>query len=142
MSESKTTHDTTHIEMILESKIPLIFFDRKKDIPGVSSVTIDDFRGGYMATEHLIPQGARRVAHFSGDLNLAIYRNRHNGYIKALEDHDISVDRELIVQTTSRIEAGAEAVTMLWSKKDRPDAIFSSSDYAALGAIQELRKMD
>jgi len=142
MSVSKTTQDTSHIEMILENKIPLIFFDRKKDIPGVSSVTIDDFRGGYMATEHLIQQGARRVAHFSGDLNLEIYRNRHNGYIKALEDHDIPVDRELIVQTTSRIEAGAEAVTMLWSKKDRPDAIFSSSDYAALGAIQELRKMD
>ena len=142
MSVSKTTQDTSHIEMILESKIPLIFFDRKKDIPGVSSVTIDDFRGGYMATEHLIQQGARRVAHFSGDLNLEIYRNRHNGYLKALEDNDIPVDKGLIVHTNSRIEAGAEAVTKLWSKKGRPDAIFSSSDYAALGAIQELRKMD
>src|SRR5690606_39753862 len=110
--------------------------------PGALPISIDDFRGGYMATEHLIQQGARRVAHFSGDLNLEIYRNRHNGYLKALEDNDLPVDMELIVQTTSKIEAGAEAVTKLWSKKERPDAIFSSSDYAALGAIQELRKMD
>src|SRR5690606_14707636 len=86
MSVSKTTHDTVHIEKILENNTPLIFFDRKKDIPGVSSVTIDDFRGGYMATEHLIQQGANRVAHFCGDLNLEIYRNRHNGFLKALED--------------------------------------------------------
>src|SRR5690606_4031338 len=142
MSVSKTTQDTSHIEKILENKTPLIFFDRKKDIPGVSSVTIDDFRGGYMATEHLIKQGARRVAHFSGDLNLEIYRNRHDGYLKALEDNNIPVDRDLIVLTNSGIEAGAEAVTKLWAKKERPDAIFSSSDFAALGAVQELRKMD
>src|SRR5690606_6393020 len=141
MSVSKTTQDTSHIEKILENNTPLIFFDRKKDIPGVSSVTIDDFRGGYMATEHLIQQGAQRIAHFCGDLNLEIYRNRHNGFLKALEDHDIPVNKHLIIHTNSRIEAGAEAVAKLWSKKNRPDAIFSSSDYAALGAIQELRKL-
>ncbi|WP_318344686.1 LacI family DNA-binding transcriptional regulator [Flagellimonas baculiformis] len=141
MSVSKTTHDTVHIEKILENNTPLIFFDRKKDIPGVSSVTIDDFRGGYMATEHLIQQGAQRIAHFCGDLNLEIYKNRNNGFLKALEDHNIPVNKNLIIHTNSRIEAGAEAVAKLWSKKNRPDAIFSSSDYAALGAIQELRKL-
>src|SRR5690606_27835213 len=141
MSVSKTTQDTSHIEKILENKTPLIFFDRKKDIPGVSSVTIDDFRGGYLATEHLIRQGAKRVAHFSLDPNLEIYRNRHDGYLKALEDYDIPMDPDLIVYTNSKIETGAEALVKLWAGKEHPDAIFSSSDYAALGAIQELRKL-
>jgi len=141
MSVSKDTQDTAHIEKILQSNTPLIFFDRKKDITGVSSVTIDDFRGGYLATEHLIKQGATRIAHFSGDLNLEIYKNRHNGYLKALTDNGLPINKQFIILTNSKIEAGADAVAKLWSKDEKPDAIFSSSDYAALGAIQELRKL-
>src|SRR5690606_31858272 len=73
--------------------------------------------------------------------NLEIYKNRNNGSLRALEDHNIPINKNLIIHTNSRIEAGAEAVAKLWAKKNRPDAIFSSSDYAALGAIQELRKL-
>jgi len=142
MSVSKSTQETNHIQKILQNNTPLIFFDRKKDIPGVSSVTIDDFRGGYMATEHLIKQGATKIAHFCGDLNLEIYKNRHDGYLKALSDNNLTVDKQFVIHTNSKIEAGADAVARLWSKSSKPDAIFSSSDYAALGAIQEFRKLN
>ena len=52
MSVAKTTHDTAHIEKAVLENTPLVFFDRKKDVAGLSSVTIDDYRGGYLATEH------------------------------------------------------------------------------------------
>lgn len=141
MSVSRTTVDTEHIQHILDTtNTPIIFFDRKKDIPGISTVTIDDYRGGYMATEHLINEGYKNICHFAGDLNLEIYQNRLNGYKQALADHHFQLKEENIISTGSSIEAGIEAIKKLWSKKTVPDAIFSASDFAALGACQELKK--
>lgn len=141
MSVSKTTVDTDHIQSILDTtNTPIIFFDRKRDIGGISTVTIDDYRGGYMATEHLINEGYKNICHFSGDLNLEIYQNRLNGYKQALVNHQLPVKEENIISTGSSIDAGIEAIKTLWAQKSVPDAIFSSSDFAALGACQELKK--
>ncbi len=140
MSVSKTTRNTSHIEKVLNGQIPLIFFDRQKNVAGVSSVTIDDFKGGYMATEHLITQGCKKIAYFSGDLNLEIYRHRYEGYLAALQNNHIPFNKALVIKTNSKIESGASAVTTLWELDKKPDAIFSASDYAALGAIQELKR--
>ncbi len=141
MSVAKTTQKTDHIEKVLSENTPLVFFDRKKDVAGLSSVTIDDFRGGYLATEHLIKQGCKKIAHFSGDLNLEIYKNRYEGYIAAMKDYGIEAIKEFSLQVNSKLESGASAVRDLWNHRIKPDAIFSASDYAALGAIQELKKM-
>lgn len=140
MSVSKTTQNTDHIETVLERKTPLVFFDRKKNIAGVSSVVLDDFKGGFMATEHLINQGCKKIAHLTGDINLEIYKNRYDGYCSALKKHNLVFDEDYVIETNSRIEAGSEAVSKLWKLKNKPDAIFAAGDYAALGALQELKK--
>ena len=141
MSVAKTTQDTSHIQKALAENTPLVFFDRKKDVPGLSSVIIDDFKGGYLATQHLIKQGCKKIAHFSGDLSVEIYKNRHQGYLKALKDHGITHLSRFSLQVNSKLESGISAVKELWEFEEKPDAIFSASDYAALGAIQELRKI-
>ena len=141
MSVAKTTQDTSHIQKALAENTPLVFFDRKKDVPGLSSVIIDDFKGGYLATQHLIKQGCKKIAHFSGDLSVEIYKNRHQGYLKALKDHGITPLSRFSLQVNSKLESGISAVKELWEFEEKPDAIFSASDYAALGAIQELRKI-
>jgi len=140
MSVSKTTKNTDHIKKVLDENTPLVFFDRKKEIAGVSSVTIDDFKGGYLATEHLILQGCKRIAHFPGDLNLEIYQNRYKGYLAALKTHDIKFNPDYIIETNSKVESGASAASKLWELDEKPDAIFSAGDYTALGAIQELKR--
>jgi LacI family transcriptional regulator len=140
MSVSKTTKNTDHIKKILEEGTPIVFFDRKKDIKGVSSVTIDDFKGGYIATEHLILQGCKRIAHLAGDFNLEIYQNRYKGYLAALKAHDLNFNSNYIIETNSKVENGASAVSKLWELDEKPDAIFSAGDYTALGAMQELKR--
>ncbi len=141
MSVAKTTQDTSHIRKALVENTPLVFFDRKKEVKGLSSVVIDDFKGGYLATEHLINQGCKKIAHFSGDLNVGIYKNRHQGYLKALKDNGITPLKRFSLQVNSKLESGISAIKDLWEFDEKPDAIFSSSDYAALGAIQELKQM-
>lgn len=140
MSVSKTTQNTAHIKKAMEEQTPVVFFDRKIDVEGVSSVVLDDFKAGFMATEHLINEGCTKIAHLSGDINLEIYRNRYEGYIAALKKHHIEINEELVIHTSSKIESGVQAITQLWELEDKPDAIFSAGDYAALGAIQELKE--
>jgi len=138
MSVSKTTEDIKHIENA-KSKTPIIFFDRKKDISGISTVVIDDYKAGYLATEHLIEQGCRKVCHLLGDLRLEIYQNRYNGYLDALKDNGILLNKDYVIPIESSVEDGIEATKKLWKLPSPPDAIFSASDYAALGVCQELR---
>ncbi len=140
MSVSKTTQNTDHIKKAMEEQTPVVFFDRKIDVEGVSSVVLDDFKAGFMATEHLINQGCQRIAHLSGDINLEIYKNRYEGYKAALKKYQIEYKDELVINTSSKIESGIQAVSELWKLQDKPDAIFSAGDYAALGAIQELKE--
>ena len=129
------------IKRVIEKNVPLIFFDRKKNIDGVSSVTINDYEVSYMATKHLIAQGCSRIAHFKGNQSLEIFANRLGGYKQALLDSGIAFDASYVVQTKSSVEAGAQAVDALLKLKNPPDALFSVSDFAALGAIQKLKSV-
>lgn len=118
--------------------IPIIFFDRRRDISGISTVTINDYEGGYLATRHLIDNGCQRIAHLAGDCSLEIYAERSRGYRQALIDAHLEPAERYIIQSQSKVEDGIEATRRLLKMRPAPDAIFSASDFAALGAIQEL----
>lgn len=141
MSISKVSEENEPIiKRVVGNNVPLIFFDRKRSIDGVSSVTIDDFEGGYLATKNLIEQGCTKIAHLSGDQSLEIYQNRFKGYKQALLDNGLVFHQDYVIQTKSNLDAGRNAVAQLFALNEVPDAIFSSSDFAALGAIQELKE--
>ena len=125
---------------VLQKNVPLIFFDRTRHIDGVSSVTINDFKGGYLTTKHLINEGCKHIAHLSRDQSLDIFKNRFLGYKQALLDSGMAFKEEYVIPVKSSVESGKEAVEILLQLETPPDAIFSSSDFAALGAIQELKE--
>tara|TARA_R110002050_G_scaffold261556_1_gene401660 strand:- start:154292 stop:155320 length:1029 start_codon:yes stop_codon:yes gene_type:complete len=124
---------------LIKKNVPLIFFDRKKDIAGVSSITVDDFKGAYEATKHLINQGYKRIAHLSNDRSLQIFKNRYLGYKQAIIDNGLEFDESLVIETMSKVAEGRKTTKVLLDMKNRPDAIFSSSDFTALGAIEEIK---
>lgn len=124
---------------LLKKNIPLIFFDRKKDLNGVSSVTLDDYKGAYSATMHLIEQGCKHIAHLSNDRKLQIFNDRYQGYKQAIIDSGLKFDENLVIETLSKVDEGRAVTRQLLEMDNRPDAIFSSSDFTALGAIQEIK---
>ncbi|WP_310557981.1 LacI family DNA-binding transcriptional regulator [Flavobacterium sp.] len=125
---------------IVDKNVPLVFFDRKKNIDGVSSVTINDFEGGYLATKQLIEQGCTRISHFTGDQTLEIFQNRTKGFKKALIDNKMEFNENYMFQIKSSVEAGRQVMEKLLNMENPPDALFSTSDFAALGAIQVLKE--
>ncbi|MBM1105830.1 LacI family DNA-binding transcriptional regulator [Aurantibacter crassamenti] len=142
ISLSRQTDNIEHFTQVLKKNVPLIFFDRKMDIRGASSVTLDDYQGAYNATQHLIEQGCTKIAHMTVDPSLLIYKNRYEGYRNALLDNELEVYPEFTVNLKSEIEAGREAARKLMDLENPPDAIFSATDLGALGAIQHLKSIN
>lgn len=140
MSISSPEIDVKVFSQVLSKNVPLIFFDRKKDIEGVSTVTINDFEGGYMATDQLIQQGCKRIVHLSGNQKIEIFQERCRGYKRALLDNGLKFDKDSVIEIKSNIDEGKRVAKILLDMKEMPDGIFSSSDFAALGAIKTLKE--
>lgn len=134
------TKNFDHFKNVFNSRTPLIFFDRVYESPNSISIVNNDISGSFQAVSHLIEMGYKRIAHFAGPEYLNIYRNRKNGYLNALRANNIEIDESLIILSNLRYEAGYEIVEQLMQSDRPPDAIFSSSDNAALGAMNWLKE--
>jgi LacI family transcriptional regulator len=140
VSLANTTQDISHFEELRQQGVPLVFFDRVvEDFRGtnVSAVVLDDYQGAYQVITHLLAQGCRRIAHFSGPLHMSIHKNRHQGYRDALLAHNLPVDESLIVFCPQTQQGGAAAMQQLLQMlPEPPDAVFASNDLAAVGAMR------
>ncbi|MEO6682049.1 MAG: LacI family DNA-binding transcriptional regulator [Ginsengibacter sp.] len=135
--------DTTTFDHYLEIKnqgIPLIFFDRTKDKLAIPAVVIDDYKGAFNATEHLIKQGCKNIAHISGPTHSEVFSNRLRGYKDALQKHHVELREDLILSGNLTIESGRECMNTFLDMNPRPDAIFAAEDFTALGAIQAMKE--
>lgn len=139
-SIAKNTVDFAHFLDVKARNIPLVFFDRTNDDLGIPSVVIDDYRGAFLATEHLIRQGYKRIAHITASQHISIWNTRLKGYMAALAANNIPFDASLIYVGNISIESGKEAVKYFFEKPNPPDAIFAVEDFTALGALKELKE--
>jgi LacI family transcriptional regulator len=138
-SLARTTRDFRHFEKIRRREIPLVLFDRTLEHVDVSSVVIDDYLGAFQLVQHLVDQGARRIAHFAGPRHLNIYNNRYRGYYDALLRNGLTPDEALIHHCDLTYEDGVAGMEKLLQLPEPPDAVFSASDMGALGAMHVLK---
>ncbi|MDP5062270.1 MAG: LacI family transcriptional regulator [Maribacter sp.] len=139
-SMANETVDLSYYEKIKSNGIPLILFDRGENDLNVDYVGINDYDSSHIIVEHLIAQGCKRIAHIGGYRRTRIYNNRIRGYIDAIKKHDLPHDDELLIESSLTLEDGRQQIEKLLLLKNRPDAIYVASDYAALGALQVLKE--
>lgn len=140
LSIGMETKEIDHLRLFSNRNIPIVFFDRIVDEIESHKIIVNDFEGAYKATSHLIEQGAKRVAHIGGPLNLKIYANRQKGYCHALKDAGMEIDEALIINGNLRRDDGYKATQVLVESDKRPDAIFCANDTTALSAIIYLQE--
>ncbi len=122
-------------------ELPYVLIDR--EIPQLSAnfVGINDEAAGRLATEHLIDQGCRRIAHVRGRENSTGTR-RFEGYKQALQRRGLPFTDSLVVsRSTVDIDSekmGAEAMRLLLKQRPRPDGVFVYNDPLAIGAMQAI----
>jgi len=139
-SMANETIDLDFYEKVKAKGIPLILFDRGENDLNVDYIGINDYESSHIIVEHLVDQGRKRIAHIGGYKHTRIFNNRISGYIDALKKHNLPLDNELLIESNLTIEDGKEKMHQLLTLKKRPDAVYVASDYAALGALQVLKK--
>lgn len=136
------TVKTEHFDQFREKHIPIVFVDRTPSNFDTHKVMIDNYTAAYNATEHLIDQGCKRIAHFAGSQHRMIYSERRRGYIAALQDHGIEIDEKLIIYFPSLShEEGIKVTKKLLKSSNPPEGIFCSNDTTAVSAIQTAKKL-
>ncbi|WP_225975507.1 LacI family DNA-binding transcriptional regulator [Panacibacter ginsenosidivorans] len=139
-SIAKETVDFTHYVELKKRNIPLVFFDRTNEDLKVPAVVVDDYKGAYLATEHLLKNGYKRIAHVAGPQHIKGFRDRLNGYKDALKANQKKAEKNYIYQGNVSIESGKEAVDYFLKLVEPPDAFFAVEDYTALGVIKCLKE--
>lgn len=138
-SLSKTTSDLKHYRSIIEKDIPLVFYDRVADELKTDTVVIDDETGSYKAVIHLLRTGKKRIVHLAGPMQLAIARNRLNGYLKAMKEYRLTPSDEDIVICDDNKSAD-RLIPGLLKRTPRPDAFFAVNDLTAAQTLTIVKR--
>ncbi|MCP9612129.1 LacI family DNA-binding transcriptional regulator [Coprobacter tertius] len=139
VSLASETIDYSHFENVMKNRIPLVFFDRVPLSHVSCTVEVDNFTAAYKVVCHLISQGCKRIAHLAGPLSISVYRQRYEGYLKALEDSGLKMMPELIIENSITLVTGEAAGIKILDMHVRPDGVFSAGDYSAIGLIHALK---
>ena len=108
------------------------------DHPDVCSVGLEDEKGGYLATRHLIENGHRGIAFASPSIRPGgVIDQRLMGYQRALSEAGITFDPGLVFTQEITVEEGKKLGHML-SKKPEITGIFASADILAAGIMAGL----
>ena len=116
---------------------------RKEDIGRLETISIDNYRAGYVSTQYLIRSGRRRIAIACGDPALFLYTERYRGYCDALWDAGLEVDPALVMQEPAEGQDGFYNLTKrLMLSEKVPDAFLATSDpkaFIIMHALHDLK---
>lgn len=115
--------------------VPMIFLTMQPR-PGLSIVSVDNYLGGRMATEHLLKQGYRRIGHISGPLDWWEARQRKEGWQDALVEAGISISEKHWIEGNWSPASGDKAIRELTDQYPGMNAVFVANDQMALSVLQ------
>ena len=136
---AQDTTDYSHFEQLHEMGVPLVFFARCCLEDMFSQVVGNGDVAAQEATQHMIETGSRRVAFIGAPNHLDMVRRRKHGYLEALRENRIPIDRDLVVCDKIDFDVARNATLRLLEGENPPDAILAFNDiitYAAFDAIK------
>lgn len=136
---AQDTTDYSHYEEIYRMGIPLVFFARTCLPEMFSSVTADGDTAAYKATEQLIENGCRRIAFVGGPSHLDMVRRRKRGYLDALHDAGLDIDRALVSCGSVEYGEALRRTQALLQLPSPPDAILAFNNTVSLAAFDVVR---
>ncbi len=138
---AQDTTDYSHFKKIGDMRIPLVFFARTCLQDVFPSVVSNGDEAAKEAVLHLIETGSKRIAFIGGPKHLDMTIRRKHGYLEALREKSIPIDRSIIINGNIDYDYAHRVTLDLLKREDRPDAILAFNDiitYAAFDAIKSL----
>lgn len=120
-----------------EHGIPIVLFNREQDDESMSSVTTDNYGGGYAVGRHFVELGHKRIGYIAGHEEASTQRDREAGFRDGLASGGIGIDAR---QVGGFLYAAARAATLeMCAGADCPDAVFVCNDHMAFAVMDALR---
>jgi LacI family transcriptional regulator len=135
------TDDISHFQEVIKLNKPLILFDRVHESLKVPTVTLNDFKAGFITASHLIERGYKKIAFITTNHKIGIFSERLEGYKQALKLNHMPIIEEDIILGGLSIKDGRFGVSKLLRNEVRPDAIIAGDDFTALGVIKKLKEI-
>lgn len=128
-----------HKEFFDMGDLPIVIINKNTSELNVPSICIDHYQASYDMTNYLINNGHKRIALIRSGVDNDVFGiDQLNGYAQALKENGIELDEGLVKNGMSKMEIAYECVQEIIKDKLNPTAIFATSDYMAIGAINSL----
>lgn len=138
---TQNTTDTAHFEELEKMNVPLVFLGRTCLHDKFSSVKANDDETAQMATQHLIDTGSRKIAFVGGPNHLDMVQRRKHGYLEALRDNHLPIDRFMVACDKIDFNVACNATEKLLRHEERPDAILAFNDIITFAAYTTIKRM-
>lgn len=134
--------DIDHLVALQDRGTGVVLLDRTSPTSALSSVAVDDVRGGELAASHLLAQGHEHIAFLNGPRTIRQCVDRARGVEAALLSAGLDPGAHLLEITVPSLDAwGGEIATYdLLGRESRPTAVFCVNDLTALGVLRTLRR--
>lgn len=139
ISVSSETTDFDHLIDLQNKGLPIVFFDRIFENIETHKVMVNNFKGSFDATSHLIENGYRHIAHLANSESLSITRERVAGYSEALRQHGIDIVESYIKYCAHGgmiYQEVEEALDQVMKHERVPQAIFAAGDKLTTGFLR------
>jgi DNA-binding LacI/PurR family transcriptional regulator len=123
------------LDILPEIDIPIIFLTMGNH-ERVNIVSIDNFLGGKMATEHLLSLGKKNIGHISGPLDWWEARQRKLGWLETLNRAGLDPSEQHCAQGNWSPASGEQAIIQLLESFPELDAVFVANDQMALSVLR------
>lgn len=133
---SQCDSDNEFIYHVKKQNIPLIILDREIEEKSLINIISNDEEGSFNAVEYLIKNGHKDIGIIGGKDDFKSAKRRESGFMKALINYKIPINKEYIVSGNYDMKSGYRAMKKLIELPKRPTGIFCSNDDMAIGAIK------
>ncbi|MEO0515338.1 MAG: LacI family DNA-binding transcriptional regulator [Planctomycetota bacterium] len=121
--------------------VPVLVVARAHDLDTLGYVHVKSREASRDAVRHLIELGHSRIAFCRNFVADSDHKDRHNGYIDALQDHDLPRRPGYEITTAADAEGGAAAISRLMSLREPPTAVFFADPLPTVGAIRRCHEI-
>ncbi len=125
----------------IPDNFPLVFVGAHSRDGSACSVSLDDIKVAFDATQHLLSLGHQKIAMITGPMEEDCSCDRAEGYRKAMQEAGLAIDESMIIEGDWAATSGQVAMYTLAEQGRMPTAVFAQNDRMALGVLRAAREM-
>lgn len=123
----------------LAKQYPIVVGIRYFGDGSIANVTIDNIKATFDMTSYMMNLGHKRICYLAGNTEMPVYRDRLDGYLKAISQRGLPIDQKLILSCEPSFQGGYNAISSLIHNSGvKFSAIVAAGDTMAIGAIRAL----